>query len=343
MRLLTGLLSAQLFESTLEGDEQLLRRPMRRVTEPLGLMGALIHTNDGHAPIDIIGTPLHGIEYAMPIASAQVKSALLLAGLYADDPTIIHQPGPTRDHTERMLNMMGASVLTDGSTIQIDPCEKLSPLSSDDGSVYRVPGDISSAAFLLVAALLVTGSRITIENVGINPTRTGFLDVLTQMGAKISLTSLNGDISSHIGEPVSDITVENSVLKGIEIRGDVVVRMIDEFPILAVAATQAQGTTIVHDAEELRVKETDRIAAIVLELKKLGANIEALPDGFIVEGPTPLRSSVVDSHNDHRLAMALSVAGLITSGEVIVNNVDWIGDSFPGYISLMQKLGAQYT
>jgi 3-phosphoshikimate 1-carboxyvinyltransferase len=333
MRFLAGLLAGQPFKSTLTGDEQLLRRPMRRVVDPLRRMGAEIETTDEHAPLTIRGRRLRGREHTLPVASAQVKSALLLAGLYADGPTIVHQPGPARDHTERMLAAMETAIETTGLTVTLVPSPSLFPLS------LNIPGDISSAAFPLVAAALVPGSGITVEAVGINPTRTGLLDVLRTMGAEIAWHNER----EQGNEPVADVTVRASDLRGVEVNGHTVVRMIDEFPVLAVAATQARGTTVVRDAAELRVKETDRIAATVAELRKLDASIEPLPDGFIVEGPTALCGATVDSHGDHRLAMALTVAGLIAEGKTIIENAGCIPDSFPGFVESMRKIGAEVS
>ena len=331
MRLLAGILAGQPFESTLTGEEQLLRRPMGRIAEPLRRMGADIETVDGHAPLTVRGRRLQGYDHVLRVASAQVKSALLLAGLYADGPTVVRQPGPARDHTELMLAAMGAAIEVNGLDVTLSPPVSLSPLALD------VPGDVSSAAFLLVAAALVPGSNITVESVGINPTRTGLLDILSTMGAGLVVDGEHQQRS----EPVADVTVRGSELQGVEVGGDTVVRMIDEFPLLAVAATQAHGTTVVRDATELRVKETDRIAAVAAGLKALGAHVEPLPDGFIVEGPTQLHGAVVDSQGDHRLAMALAVAGLIAEGQTVVENAECITDSFPGFIELMRKLGAR--
>ena len=330
MRLLAGILAGQAFECTLTGDPQLLRRPMRRITEPLRRMGAEIAAVDGHAPLTVRGRPLRGYDHTLAIASAQVKSALLLAGLYADGPTTVRQPGPARDHTERMLAAMGAAITTYGLTVTLHPPTTLSP------SAIRIPGDISSAAYPIVAATLVPGSEVTVEGAGANPTRTGLLDVLRAMGAEIALR----DRREQGGEPAADVTVHASGLVGAEVGGDTVVRMIDEFPVLAVAATQAHGATVVRDAAELRVKETDRIATTVAELRRLGARIEPRPDGFIVEGPTPLRGGVVDSHGDHRLAMALAVAGIVATDAVVIENAGCIQDSFPGFDGLMRGLGA---
>jgi 3-phosphoshikimate 1-carboxyvinyltransferase len=342
MRMLSGLMAGQAFTSVLTGEAQLRRRPMERVAAPLRQMGAHVETTDGHAPLTVRGGRLHGIDLSLPIASAQVKSALLLAGLYADGPTVLHEPGPARDHTERMLRAMivprlapggAAGPLTRGDGAwALDPAQidHLRPLD------IVVPGDFSSAAFLLGAGTLVLGSELTVSGVGINPTRTGLLDVLGDMGADIDVRNE----SEQGGEPVADLSVRPGALHGAQVEGDRVVRMIDEFPILAVAATQAQGETSVRDAAELRVKETDRIATVVTELRKLGAQIEPCEDGFVVSGPTPLRGTVVDSHGDHRLAMALAVAGLVAEGQTTVRDTEWIADSFPGFEELLSSLRA---
>jgi 3-phosphoshikimate 1-carboxyvinyltransferase len=329
MRLLAGILAGQSFDCTLTGDSQLLRRPMRRITEPLREMGAEIEDVDGRAPLTIRGRKLHGHAHTLAVASAQVKSALLLAGLYADGPTVVRQPGPARDHTERMLIAMGGKIAIAGLDVTLTSVDALTPNS------LIVPGDISSAAFLLVAATLIEGSEVTIEDVGVNPTRTGLLGVLGEMGCRIDIENA----AVHGGEPVADLTARFSSLRGVEVGGSTVVRMIDEFPILAVAATQAHGTTVVRDAAELRVKETDRIAVIVEGLRAMGASIEPQPDGFIVEGPTPLDGALVDSGGDHRLAMALAVAGMIAKGETVVEQAECIPDSFPGFVSLIEELG----
>jgi 3-phosphoshikimate 1-carboxyvinyltransferase len=330
MRLLTGLLAGQRFEATLSCDVQLLRRPMRRVTEPLGRMGAQIEDQGGHAPLHVVGSALHGCVHELKVASAQVKSALLLAGLYAAGPTVVRQCGPARDHTELMLAAMNAEVEVDGLEVTIRPPNKasLSPFS------LHVPGDFSSAAYLLVAAALVPRSEVTIEAVGINPTRTGLLDVLGRMGAQIE------PLQAHDsgGEPVADLLVRPTPLRGTTVCGDTVVRMIDEFPVLAIAATQAGGTTVVRDAAELRVKETDRIATVVSELSKMGARIEPHADGFAVHGPTPLHGAVVNSHGDHRLGMALVVAALVAEDESTLLGTECIADSFPGFWDVLQGL-----
>jgi 3-phosphoshikimate 1-carboxyvinyltransferase len=329
MRLLTGILAGQRFDCTLTGAPQLLRRPMRRITQPLRHMGANIDDLDGHAPLMIRAARLCAFDHTLAVASAQVKSALLLAGLYALGPTAVRQCGPARDHTELMLAAMGADIAIEGLDVTLVPPAALRPLSID------VPGDFSSASFLLVAAALVSGSEMTIEGVNVNPTRTGLLDVLREMGAEVVLASQR----PQNNESVADVTVSASrLVGGVVVGGDVVVRMIDEFPILAVAATQAEGRTVVRDARELRVKETDRIATVVAELGKMGANIEACDDGFVVRGPTPLQGTVVDSRGDHRLAMALAVAGLVAGGETVVQNADCIADSFPGFGDVLKSL-----
>jgi 3-phosphoshikimate 1-carboxyvinyltransferase len=339
IRLLAGLLAGQRFSSTLDGSEQLRRRPMSRVVEPLARMGAGIESSGGHAPLVITGGLLHGIDYTLPVASAQVKSAILLAALYAEGPTIIREPAPTRDYTERMLRAMGADVHTSAQAITVRPAgedERWHDLAPLD---LALPGDLSSAAFPIVAGLLLPGSCVRIENVGVNPTRTGLLDVLTEMGASVALENER----RAGGERVADVGIEGryEALRGVAVGGDTVVRMIDEFPILAVAATQAHGTTTVRDAAELRVKEVDRIARVAEELRKLGAQIEEQPDGFSVEGPVPLRGTIVDSHGDHRLAMALAVAGLVAEGETTIIGAETASDSFPGFWETMARLGAE--
>jgi 3-phosphoshikimate 1-carboxyvinyltransferase len=278
---------------------------------------------------------LRGISYTLPVASAQVKSALLLAGLYAQGPTALQVPGPARDHTERMLAAMGAQLEvsegmleTGGHALSLAPAERLRPLS------LTVPGDFSSAAFVLVAAILVPGSEILIQDVGLNPTRTGLLDILLRMGAHVTVENER----TTGGEPVADLSAQASDLSGVEVGGPLVVRAIDEFPILAVAATQAHGETVVRDAAELRVKETDRIATTVSELRRLGAEIEERPDGFVVHGPTPLQGARVESYHDHRLAMALTVAGMVASGETVVGDTECIADSFPGFEATVARL-----
>jgi 3-phosphoshikimate 1-carboxyvinyltransferase len=336
MRLLAGLVAGAGVMTVLAGSDQLSRRPMARVAEPLRRMGAVVLGRQGGRlpPLAIQGGALRGIDYPLPVASAQVKSAIVLAGLYTPDLTVVHEhpQGTSRDHTERMLRAMGAPINNLGVRVTSErPAQPLQPLD------LEIPADMSSAAFLLAAALLVPASRIELPSVLLNPTRTGLFDVLAAMGGHLVVE----DTHEVAGEPVGDIVVQHSPLHGTRVAGDIVVRGIDEMPILAVAATQAQGTTVVRDAAELRVKETDRIATIVEELRQLGAQIEAMPDGFVVEGPTALRGSVVDSHGDHRLAMALIVAGLVAQGETTVRDTDCIADSFPGFERLLIKLGAE--
>ena len=333
IRLLAGLMAGQPFPSVLDGSAQLRRRPMKRITEPLRLMGARIESSGGACPLRISPADLRGINYDMPIASAQVKSAILLAGLYADSPTTVTQPGPARDHTERMLRSLGAQIddADDANRITIQPTDSLQPLD------ITVPGDVSSAAFLIVAALLNRDSELCLRGVNLNPTRTGLLDVLREMGAEMQVRHLD----EQAGEPIGDIVVKSSALRGIEISGDAVVRMIDEFPILMVAATQAAGETIVRDARELRVKETDRIAVMTQELRKLGANIEEREDGFRIVGPQALDGSVVDGHDDHRIAMSMTIAGMIASEGTLVTDAKCAGDSFPGFAETLQACGAR--
>ena len=331
MRLLAGLLAGQKFVSVLSGTAQIRGRPMARIVDPLRTMGAQIFgRKDGrYAPLSILPSRLNAIEYTMPIASAQVKSCLLLAGLYAHGLTIVRQPGPARDHTERMLNSMGAPISALGNTTHSErPQSPLNPLS------IFIPGDVSSAAFLLVAASALPDSKLTIVDVGVNATRTGIVDALSEMGANIR----RRERPYQGGEPVADLIVSGGGLRGLEFGGEQIVTMIDELPVLAVAATQAEGRTIVRNAQELRVKETDRIATTVSELKKMGAQIQETTDGFIVDGPTQLSGTSVDSHGDHRLAMALAVASLIANGETTIHNAHVTADSFPGFESTLRAL-----
>jgi len=267
----------------------------------------------------------------LPVASAQIKAAVLLAALQANDATTIHEPGPSRDHSERLLRSIGVTVISESNTVVLTPPDR--PVAAFEAVV---PNDISSAAFLLAAAALVPNSDVLLPAVGVNDTRTGILDALIQMGATIRLENQR-EIN---GEPIADMAIKASDLRGISIGGDWVVRMIDEFPIFAVLATQAHGETIVRDAEELRVKESDRIAVLALELRNLGAHIEERPDGFCIEGPTRLHGAIVDSHGDHRLAMSLAVAGLIADGETTITNAEAYRESFPNFEELLHNLGA---
>jgi len=334
VRLLIGYLAGQNFFSALAGSGQLRKRPMGRVTEPLRLMGAHIDGRDGGnlLPLAITGSRLHSIDYELPVASAQVKTALLLAGLYADGLTVVTEPGPARDHTERMLASMGAPIVCKGKYITSErPGRPLAPLD------VTIPGDFSSAAFLLAAGALTPGSDLIIQGVGVNPTRRGLLDALISMGAEVQLDNWR----EIAGEPAGDLHVRPWELSGVTVQGDQIVTMIDELPVFAVIATQARGDTIVRDAAELRVKETDRIATTVTELRKLGADIKELPDGFIVHGPTRLKGTHVSSHGDHRLAMALTVAGLIAEGVTTIKDAACASDSFPGFEATLRKLGAK--
>lgn len=330
IRLLTGIMVGQPFPSTLDGSYQLRRRPMKRIIQPLRAMGADIDGTNDCAPLRVKPAKLHGIHYDMPVASAQVKSALLLAGLFADGESVITQPGPARDHTERMLSAMGVDLTVDGNAVRIKPTQNLTPLD------FTVPGDASSAAFPVVAGLVVPGSDITLTNINLNPTRTGIFDVLKAMGADITIT----ETGVAAGDPAGSITVRHSALEGVEVGGEVVVRMIDEFPIFMVAALLAEGETIVRDAEELRVKETDRIAVMATELRKMGAAITELPDGFSVTGPQKLTGAVVDGHDDHRISMSMVVAGLVADGVTHVHDAKCAADSFPGYAEMLSDLGA---
>jgi len=334
IRLLAGLMAGQDFSSVLDGSAQLRRRPMKRITDPLTLMGADIESTDGGCPLRIRPAALRGISYEMPVASGQVKSALLLAGLYADSPTTVIQPGPARDHTERMLRSLGVDIKregADGNRITVIPQDRLSPLD------MTVPGDVSSAAFLLAAALLVRDSELRVKGVNLNPTRTGIIDVLEEMGADIVISNQE----EEAGEPIGDIRVRTSQLKGVEIGGETVVRMIDEFPILMVAALRAEGETVVREAAELRVKETDRIAVMAAELRKLGAEIEERDDGFRIRGPQNLTGGLVDGHDDHRIAMSLTVAGLIAAEGAVVSDAACADDSFPAFAETLERCGAR--
>jgi 3-phosphoshikimate 1-carboxyvinyltransferase len=335
MRLLAGLMAGQPFYTILDGNAQLRGRPMDRVAGPLRRMGATIlgRQGGGLAPLSIQGGGLRGIDYETPVASAQIKSAVLLAGLFAAGRTTVREPSPSRDHTERMLIAMGARVMrSEAAGVSVEPSE-LQALS------LRVPGDISSAAFLLAAAAIVPGGQARIDGVGVNATRTGALEALRAMGAVINETGRRDEQ----GEPVADLTLEARPLKATRIDGALIPRLIDELPALAVVATQADGVTEVRDAAELRVKETDRIAMIAAELGKLGARIEPLPDGFRVHGPVRLTGAVVDSHGDHRLAMALLVAGLVADGETVVRGTACIADSYPGFTTVLAAFGASLT
>lgn len=333
MRLMMGLLATQPFTATLDGHEGLRRRPMERIAEPLRQMGAVVKTTDGHAPITITGGCLAAIDYPMPVASAQLQTALLLAAMGAEGTMRLRQPGPARDHTLRMLRGQNVDACQEDDGIITFAPERfrLTPLN------FIVPGDMSSAAFLMTAALVTPDSEVTIQGVNTNHTRAGLLETLQAMGGQITLQA------EHIqaGEPVADLVIKSGPLQGVEVGDEVVVRMIDEFPIFTVAALQAQGKTLVRDAAELRLKESDRIEAVVKEFSKLGATITPHPDGFEIDGPQTLTGAPVRSDRDHRLAMALAVAGLMATGETIIEDAQELNESFPGFVDTLHSLGAK--
>ena len=318
-RLLCGILSGQSFDSSVTGDASICRRPMKRVTEPLSEMGAKI---DGeYCPLFIKGSGLHGMEYNMKVASAQVKTAIILAALYADGETIIHETEKSRDHTERMLSAMGADISVNGTAIRVAPAKKL--YSQD----ICVPGDISSAAFFMTAAAIMPDSCVRIKNAGINPTRTGIIDVFKSMGANISIEN----VRTESGEETADIVVSSSSLKGTVIEGEMIPRLIDELPIIAVAALFAEGTTVIRNAEELKVKESNRIDVMVNALSSMGADITATDDGMIIRGGKPLHGAVIDSHLDHRIAMSFAIAGLNADGDTEITGAECVNISYPGF------------
>lgn len=331
MRLLSGLLAGQAFDSVLTGDKSLSGRPMKRVTDPLAQMGAVIETTEkGTAPLHIKGQAgkMKGIDYQMPMASAQVKSCLLLAGMYAEGVTRVTEPAPTRDHTERMLNGFSYPVEKEGAKVTITAEGRLTAADID------VPSDISSAAFFLVGASIAQGSDIVLNHVGINPTRTGVIDILRLMGADIEI--LNERIVG--GEPVADLHVKSAPLKGIDIPEELVPLAIDEFPVLFVAAACAEGQTRLTGAEELRVKESDRIQVMADGLQILGVDAQPTPDGMIIQGGK-IGSGSVESHGDHRIAMAFSIAGLRADGKIVINDCENVNTSFPEFIEIAPALG----
>jgi len=325
IRLLAGLCAGQNFLSILDGTPALKRRPMARVAEPLRAMGATILARDDGklSPLAIRGGNLRGIEYTMNVASAQVKSAILLAALFADSPTTVREPSLSRDHTERMLKGCGAELRITNCELRINPASKIAIPNSQ----FTIPKDFSSAAFFIVAALMVANSELRIENVGVNAMRIGMLDALARMGAQITLENAR----EESGEPVADVLVRASELRGATVGGDEAPKMIDEFPVFAIAATQAHGETLVRDARELRVKESDRIATLAQEIRKMGAQIEERADGFVIAGPTPLHGAHVHAHNDHRLAMSLAVAAFVARGETVIEGWECVADSFPNF------------
>jgi len=328
MRLLAGMLAGQPFTSCLMGDESLSRRPMTRVVEPLNAMGASIQAHQGRAPLDIHGRRLRGIDYALPVASAQVKSAILLAGLCAEGITSVTEPHRSRDHTERMLAALGVEVQVE------DLRTTLRGGQAPRAFTMSVPGDLSSAGFLVVAAAL-SGGEITIDQVGLNPTRSGLLDVLREMGADIEIP----DQRQEMGEPVGRLRISGRIRRPITVDPAQVPGLVDELPLVALLATQAPGTSVIRGAAELRVKETDRIATVTSSLRRLGADLDELPDGFVVRGPTALHGCNVSSHGDHRLAMLLAVAGAVADGETMVDGVEAANVSFPNFAEVLRSLG----
>lgn len=332
IRLLSGILAGQPFLSVLTGDDSLRYRPMKRIIDPLSLMGANIigRAENNFPPIVIKGGCLKGINYEMPIASAQVKSAILLAGLYAKGETTLKEPYKSRDHTEKMLKNMGVNININNNTIKLFPPEnELNPLD------ITIPNDFSSAAFFIAGACVVPNSEVLIKQVNLNETRTGFFEVLKSMGAIIEISN----ISEQAGEPVGDIFVKSaSQLKGITVQGDIIPRIIDEIPILCIVATQAEGKTVIKDAKELRAKESDRIKAMTSELKKMGVKIKEFEDGLEIEGPCKLIGKEVYSHKDHRIAMALSIAGLIAESETTIKDANCVNISFPEFYDLLEML-----
>lgn len=324
-RLLCGILAGQHFNSSITGDSSIQKRPMSRVVKPLSMMGAKIQ-ND-YCPLYITGTALHGIDYTMPVASAQVKTAIILAGLYADGQTVIHETEKSRDHTELMLGAMGCDIKVNGLDITVKS-SSMSPVQ------INVPGDISSAAFFMVLAAVMPNSNITVQNVGINPTRTGIIDVLKDMGAVISIE--NERISA--GEAVADITVKSSSLKGITIGGDIIPRLIDELPVIAAAAAFANGQTVIKDARELKVKETNRIAAVVNEFKKCGIDITETDDGMIINGGKNIHGADFKTYGDHRMAMSLTVLAQLAEGNSTLDDSECVRISYPEFFTDFYKL-----
>lgn len=327
-RLLCGILAGQPFSCTLNGDASIQKRPMGRIIKPLREMGADISGKDGNlCPLNIHPAPLHGIRYEMPVASAQLKSAILLAGLFADGPTTVIEPAPSRDHTERMLRGLGAQVVSNGTEITLTPPKALHAVN------VEVPGDISSAAYFLVAGLILPNSDIVIRNVGINPTRTGILDALEAMGANIERLNERGTV-----EPICDLRVRSSHLHGTTIGGDMIPRLIDEIPVLAVAAAFADGETIIRDAQELKVKESNRIATMTAELSKTGADVQETEDGMIICGGKPLHGADFASYADHRVAMSMAVCALACEGNSSIDDPDCVAISYPTFFETLDAL-----
>ena len=329
-RLLSGILAAQPFTSMIDGDASIRKRPMKRIMTPLAQMGASITSLEGNdcAPLRIEGRSLHGIHYQSPVASAQVKSAILLAGLYAEGETSVTEPYVSRNHTELMFEAFGVPIHCEGTTVTVQPVSSL--LAQN----ISVPGDISSAAYFLVAGLITPNSCITIQNVGINPTRDGILEVCRAMGAKLTMEN----VKVSVGEPTADITVSTSSLHGTTIEGALIPKLIDELPIIAVLACFAEGTTVIKDAQELKVKESNRIDVMVTNLSAMGADIEATDDGMIIHGGKPLHGAVIDSHLDHRIAMSFAIAGMNADGNTEILGADCVNISYPDFYSHLSSL-----
>lgn len=328
-RLTAGILAGQKFTSVLNGDASIQKRPMRRIMTPLSQMGASIRSLRGNdcAPLEITEGSLHGISYLSPVASAQVKSSILLAGLYADGETSVTEPAVSRNHTELMLKSFGADVKTEGLTATIQPEPSL------HGMDILVPGDISSAAYFIAAGCLVPDAEILIRNVGINPTRDGILRVAKEMGADITLLN-----EKNTGEPVADLLIRSSHLHGITIGGDIIPTLIDELPVIAVMAAAAEGTTIIKDAAELKVKESDRIAVMTENLSAMGCDITATGDGMIINGGKQLHGAVINAYSDHRIAMSFAVAAMIADGETEIKDADCVKISYPDFYHDMESL-----
>lgn len=333
LRLLMGVIAGQNFTATLYGDDSLNRRPMGRVAEPLMQMGAFVECSGPRStpPVTVHGGRLQGIHYRSPLASAQVKSAILLAGLNARGETAVTEPAKSRDHTERMLRAFGAQLAVEGLTVRLQGEPTLR------GQDIVIPGDFSSAAFFVVAGCLLTGAEVTVENVLLNPTRTGLLTVLQEMGARIQITGER----EATGEPVGDLTARYGPLEAVEVGGEMIPTMIDEIPLLALAATQAEGETVIRDASELRVKESDRLATTAEALAAFGAQVHATADGLVIRGPTPLYGAEVNSHGDHRIAMLAAIAALLADGPTMIRQAECIATSFPGFVPRLPALGAE--
>ena len=331
VRLLSGILAGQPFDSMITGDASIQKRPMKRVMTPLSQMGASItsvHEN-GCAPLQIKGSPLHGIHYLSPVASAQVKSCVLLAGLYADAPTSVTEPAISRNHSELMLRYFGADIQCEGTTSTVLPDPRLV------GQKVNVPGDISSAAYFIAAALLVPGSEVLLKNVGINPTRDGMLRVVRAMGGDVTLVNENTDGA----EPCADLLIRSSSLHATTIEGELIPTLIDELPVIAVLAAFAEGTTVIKDAAELKVKESDRIAVMTENLKRMGAGVEPTDDGMVIHGGRPLHGATINPYLDHRIAMSFAVAALAADGETKIQDADCVKISYPGFYTDLEGLG----